>query len=166
LANIRDNYTVRINPTLAVATNVANMLVAVVSTAAIWDHPDVTTVGRPCSWALSLSAGSLRERVIQHLPSLRCVSPFGFDQAWLPFPVNVQMFQTALALTLILMIGEILPKQLAQTYPRALCCPRLYYFVGSIFGLGAGLSLGTFSAWITKGFVAVVKKLKHLTPKS
>jgi Cyclin M transmembrane N-terminal domain len=161
LAKIRDNYTARINPTLAIATNVANMLVAVVSTAAIWDQPDVTKVGRPCSWMPSPSQGSFWERAILHLPSLRCVSPFGFGQPRLPFPVNVQTFQTALALTLILMIGEILPKQLAQTYPRALCRPRLYYFVASIFGLGSGLSLGRFSEWITETFVSIVKKLKH-----
>jgi hypothetical protein len=159
LAKIGNNYTVRINPTLVVATNVANMLVAIVSTAAIYDHPNPHDVGRPCSWALSQSHGLIGPWLIQHL-SPRCVSLWG-QASWLPFPVNAQIFQTALALTLILMIGEILPKQLAQMYPRAFCWPRLYHIVGLIFGLGAGLSLGKFSAWATELFVSITRNVRH-----
>lgn len=142
LIRIGEDYSSRHNPTLVVANNVANMLVAVVSTVAIFEHPDANGVGQPCSWGLSQSGNSVAVWLVQHL-SLRCANLGG--GAWLPFPVNAQIFQTAFALTLILIIGEMLPKQLATAFPRRMCFPKLYRFVGFVFGLGVGPSFGAFS---------------------
>lgn len=147
LIRIGEDYSSRHNPTLVVATNVANMLVAVVSTAFIFDHPNPEGVGQPCSWAMSQSHNSIAAWAIEHL-SLRCVSLAG--RAWLPFPVNGQIFQTAFALTLILIIGEMLPKQLATAYPRRMCFFRLYRLIGFVFGLGVGPSFGAFSEMVLR----------------
>lgn len=139
LRTIGEAYASRHSPTLVVATNVANMLVAVVSTVAIAHVYSVDTFALPCSW-LPLSQTSFWGWAIQQLP-FRCTSLFG--RAWLPFPVSIQVFQTALALTLILVIGEIFPKRLAMAFPRATTrrCYPMYRFI-RVFGLGAGPSLG------------------------
>jgi hypothetical protein len=136
LMQIGERYSNHYNPTLVVTNSVANMIVAVVSGLALFDAAQTTSAGVPCPW---LTADSW---ISSHSPALRCYANlFG----WLiPFPVNREVFQSALALTLILIVGEIVPKQLAAAFPEAathLLFPIPYRAV-LLFSLGTGPAFG------------------------
>jgi|GEM_PF-2383829 len=158
LIKVGEDYTSVHNPTLVVANNVANILVAVVSTSAIYDTPVAQSVGSPCSWMTSTSLANhplLASAVTRWLPSLRCIGCLG--HSLIPFPVSSVVFQSAFALTLILLIGEMLPKQLAALRPaettRGLF--PIYRIVGVLFSLGTGRSFGALGRQLERCLEAI-----------
>jgi hypothetical protein len=126
LMKIGEAYATSYNPTLVVINTVANIAVAVISAAAAFDVPVVQRVGSQCPW---LAASSW---LANHAPQLRCTASI------IPFPVNGEFFQSALAFTLILVIGEIVPKQLATAFPE-----QMTHLLYPFYRLIAVLSLGT-----------------------
>ena len=137
LIRIGEDYSSHHNPRLVVADNVAKIFVAVVSTVASFESPHPDLAGQDCDRLMSLPPDSWR-----------CISIFGAFP--LPFPVSGSAFQSALALTLILLFGEMIPKQLGTIYPERVT--RLFfpiYRVLALVGLGTGPSFG---ALIPRGF--------------
>lgn len=144
LLKIGEKYASRHSPTLVVANNVANILVAVVSTAAIFNVVVPENVGSPCAWTASASTANspLFAWILGHLPTYRCLRCFGHSVV--PFPVNSEIFQSAFALTLILIVGEMIPKQLASLRPEGVARRffPIYHWVGGVFSLWTGPSFG------------------------
>jgi hypothetical protein len=130
LVRIGESYSSRHNPTLVVMNNVANIVVAVVSTFAVFAEAQPQRAGQTCPSPL--------------LTSFRCSSIF-LGHPWLPFPVNSELFQSALALTLILVLGEMIPKQLGTAFPERtthICFP-IYRSVAFLsFGTGPSFGAG------------------------
>jgi Cyclin M transmembrane N-terminal domain/RyR domain len=118
------NYSTIYNPTLVVTNAMANIVVAVVSGAALFDKAQVSNIGTACSFDVS---------------SLRCLDIFSTR---IPIPVNTELFQSTMALTLILVVGEIIPKQLATSFPE-----RVTRLLFPVFRVLPYLSLGTSPAF-------------------
>jgi uncharacterized Zn-finger protein len=121
------------NPTLIVTNNVAIIVVAVISGIAQFEHAEYGRAHEFCTWLYGVVNSSRPEL-------FRCFHLLGYS---LPFPVSPDAFQSAFSLTVILIIGEILPKQIGSVFP-AVVAEKLFWWlkVVSWISLGTGQTFG------------------------
>jgi hypothetical protein len=150
ILEIGQRYASHHNPTLVVANNTAITIVAVLSGLAFFATSNPEMVGHACRWSASMRAHQFPALLPEAVAaigeflghSLRCIEIFGLPV--LPFPVNSIVFQSTLSLTMILFVGEIVPKQLGTTYPERMThiLFPIYRIVGWVFSFGTGPSFG------------------------
>jgi uncharacterized Zn-finger protein len=142
LLEIGRDYKSIYNPTLIVANNVAIITVAILAGLAATEKPIYENAHKTCEWLHSAHSKSLEV--------FRCIELFGHS---IPFLVSSDAFQSAFSLTVILIIAEMLPKQVASIIPAAVAEKFFHfrYFL-VVVSLCTGPTFGTVGLWLEGWF--------------